>query len=140
MSSILTIDTNIWAYYFDKDAPEHKYVEKPVDKAIRSERIYVNAVIIMELSHFLIKNLGPVQGGEKIDSFLSYPLVIDDLDYKEVLGSIEELKRYSHLGVGGRDATMLALLRRSPSKKIMTHDGALKKIDWLDAIDPIPGS
>ena len=115
-------------------------MEKPVDKAIRSEEIVVNTVIIMELSHFLIKNLGPVQGGEKLNFFLSYPLVIDNLNYKEVLESIEELKRYSHLGIGGRDATILALLRRSPSKKIMTHDDAFKKVDWLNAIDPIPDS
>ena len=72
MSSILTIDTNIWAYYFDKEAPEHRHVERPVDRAIRSDQISVNTVIVMELSHFLIKNLGPVQGGEKLSKFLSF--------------------------------------------------------------------
>jgi predicted nucleic acid-binding protein len=91
----------------------------------------------MELSHFLIKNLGPVQGGEKMGSFLSFPLIIVDLDYKLALDSIEELKRYSHLGIGGRDATILAFMRRLASKKIMTHDDALKKIDWLEVVDPI---
>ena len=138
MSNILTIDTNIWAYYFDREAPEHKYVEKPVDKAIRSEQISVNTVIVMELSHFLVKNLGPVLGGEKLNFFLSYPLVIEELDYKAALGSIEELKRYSHLGIGGRDATILYFVRHLGSKKIMTHGSALKRIDWLDTIDPIP--
>ncbi|MDH2899338.1 MAG: type II toxin-antitoxin system VapC family toxin [archaeon] len=127
----------MWAYYFDKDAPEHKYVEKPVDRAIRSDQIIINTVIVMELSHFLIKNLGPVQGGEKMASFLSFPLIIVDLDYKLTLDSIEELKRYSHLGIGGRDATILAFMRRLASKKIMTHDDALKKIDWLEVVDPI---
>ena len=78
MSVILTIDTNIWAYYFDKDSPEHKYVVGPVDKAIRVEQIMTNTVIVMELSHFLVKSLGPVEGGEKINFFLSYPLVIEE--------------------------------------------------------------
>ena len=91
----------------------------------------------MELSHFLIKNLGPVQGGEKLGSFLSFPLIISDLDYKLTLEAIQELKRYSHLGIGGRDATILAFMRQLSSKKIMTHDEALKKVDWLEAIDPI---
>ena len=87
MLVILTIDTNIWASYFDKDSAEHKFVAGPVDKAIRAEQILTNTVIVMELSHFLVKNLGPVEGGEKINFFLSYPLVIEELDYKAALGS-----------------------------------------------------
>ena len=138
MRSILTIDTNIWAYYFDAEAPEHKHVEKPVDRAIKSEQIVVNTVIVMELSHFLIKNLGPVRGGEKLATILSYPLVVEALDYTAMLESIEQLKRYSHLGIGGRDATILAFMKRSSTKKIMTHDAALKKVDWLEVTDPIP--
>ena len=139
MLNILTIDTNIWAYYFDEDAPEHKHVEKSVDKVIKSsEQILVNTVIVMELSHFLIKNLGPIQGAEKLSLFLSYPLVIDDLNYEGVLDSIEELKRYSHLGIGGRDATILSSMRRASSDRILTHDSAFKKIDWLSVVDPIP--
>jgi predicted nucleic acid-binding protein len=91
----------------------------------------------MELSHFLIKNLGPIQGGEKLGSFLAFPFVIVDLDYKLALDSIEELKRYSHLGIGGRDATILAFMRKFGVKKIMTHDSALKKVDWLEVADPV---
>ncbi len=140
MSNILTIDTNIWAYYFTQDVPEHKYVEKALDKIIRSEKeqIAVNTVIVMELAHFLVKNLGPIQAKEKLDIFLSFPFTVGDLDYSNVLDSIEELKRYSHLGIGGRDATVLAFMRKGGMKKIMTHDAALKKIDWLEVIDPIP--
>ena len=54
------------------------------------------------------------------------------------LESIEQLKRYSHLGVSGRDATILAFMKRSSSRKIMTHDSALKKVDWLEVLDPVP--
>ncbi len=92
----------------------------------------------MEVSHFLVKNLGPIRGGEKINSFLSFPIVVEDLDYSTTLESIEQLKRYSHLGIGGRDATILAFMKRSSSKKIMTHDGAFKKVDWLEVTDPVP--
>lgn len=94
----------------------------------------------MELSHFLIKSLGPIEGGEKMNFFLSFPLSIADLDYKAALGSIDELKRYSHLGVGGRDATILHFARKFGSKRMMTHDAALKKVDWLEIVDPIPSS
>jgi predicted nucleic acid-binding protein len=137
VSDILIIDTNIWAYYFDQDSPEHKSVVGPVEKALKSEQIAINTIIIMELAHFLIKNLGPVDGGERLGLFLRFPLVISDFDYRSALDSIEMLKRHSHLGVGGRDATVLALSKGAGVKKIMTHDDALKKVDWLEATDPV---
>ncbi len=111
-----------------------------MDQVIRSgkEEIAVNTIIVTELAHFLVKSLGPIEAKEKIDSFLSYPMIVGDLDYSSTLDSIEALKRYSHLGVGGRDATILAFMKNASIRRIMTHDDALKKIDWLDVIDPIP--
>jgi uncharacterized protein len=136
VSIILTIDTNIWAYFFDRDSPEHKNVAKAVEKALKTEKIAINTVIIMELAHYLVKNLGPVNGSEKLSSFLSYPFVVLDLNYASTLEAVEMLKRYSHLGIGGRDATILALMKEIGTKKIMTHDEALKKVDWVEAVDP----
>lgn len=137
MSAILTIDTNIWAYYFDKDSPEHKLVIGPVDEALRSEKIVVNTIVVMEVAHFLVKNLGSVTGGEKLGTFLGFPFVFTDFDYRNALDSIGMLKRYSHLGIGGRDATILAMMDGAKVKRIMTHDEALKKVDWLEVIDPV---
>jgi len=93
----------------------------------------------MELAHFLVKNLGPVDGGEKLGLFLRFPLAISDFDYRAALDSVEMLKRHSHLGIGGRDSTVLALMSRAGVKRIMTHDEALKKVDWLEALDPVSG-
>ena len=135
--AILIIDTNIWAYYFDQDSPEHRSVVGPVEKALKSEQIAINTIIIIELAHFLIKNLGPVDGGEKLGLFLRFPLVVSDFDYRSALDSAEMLKRYSHLGGGGRDATVLALMNSARVRKIMTHDEALKKVDWLEVTDPV---
>jgi predicted nucleic acid-binding protein len=137
VSIILTIDTNIWAYYLDQDCREHKRVVASVDRALKSDQIGINTIIIMELAHFLIKNLGPVSGGEKLALFLRFPLVISDFDYRNVLESVEMLKKYSHFGIGGRDATILAMLHRTGEKKLMTHDEALKKVDWLETSDPV---
>ena len=137
MSAILIIDTNIWAYYLDQDSPEHGAVVAPVERALRSDQVAVNTVIVVELAHFLIKNLGPVEGGEKLGLFLRFPMTIADLDYRAVLDSVEMLKRHSHLGVGGRDATLLAMMHEAGVKKIMTHDAALKKVDWLQVVDPV---
>ncbi len=137
MSAILIIDTNIWAYYLDRNSAEHESVIADVEKALKSEQIAVNTVIIMELAHFLIKNLGPVDGGEKLGVFLRFPLIISDFDYRNALDSVEMLKRYSHLGVGGRDATILAMMSAAGVERIMTHDEALKKVDWLQVVDPV---
>ena len=89
MSAILIIDTNIWAYYFDGDSPEHKSVVGPVEKALKSEQIAINTIIIMELAHFLIKNLGPVEGGEKLGLFLRFPLAISDFEYRSALDAVD---------------------------------------------------
>jgi predicted nucleic acid-binding protein len=134
---MLTIDTNIWAYYFDGDCPEHKSVVGPVEKALKSEQIAVNTIIVMELAHFLVKGLGPQIGGEKLDQFLRFPLIITDFNYQHALSAIEMLKKYSHLGIGGRDATLLAMMDVAGEKRIMTHDETLMKVDWLKPIDPV---
>jgi len=134
---MLIVDTNVWAYYFDRDCPEHRSVVGPLEKALESEQIAVNTVIVMELAHFLVKNLGPVAGGEKLGLFLRFPMAVFDFDYRSALDAVEMLKRYSHLGIGGRDATLLAMMSRAKATKIMTHDGALKKVDWLQTVDPV---
>ena len=134
---MIIVDTNIWAYYFDRDSPEHGSVVPYVERALKSEQMAVNTVIIMELAHFLVKNLGPVDGGEKLGLFLRFPLAISDFDYRAALDSVEMLKRHSHLGIGGRDSTVLALMSRAGVKRIMTHDEALKKVEWLEAVDPV---
>ena len=133
---MLMVDSNIWAYYFDADAPEHKFVVPEVKKALR-EGVMINTVVAMEVAHFLVKNLGPVLGKEKFDTFLGFPLAVDELDSELVRAAVGELCRYSHLGIGGRDATLLASMRRKRVERIMTHDEALKKVPGLRAIDPI---
>ena len=133
---MLTIDTNIWAYYLDSESPLHDRVAPAVEHALKTEQIAINTVIVMEVSHFLVKNLGPIEGGERLATFLGYPFTILDFDYRSALDAVEMLKRYSHLGIGGRDATILGMMERLKMKGIMTHDDALKKVDWLEAVDP----
>ncbi len=130
------IDSNIWAYYFDADSPEHGFVAPEVKRAIR-EGVLINTVVAMEVAHFLVKNLGSVVGREKLDAFLGFPLAVDELDLELVRAAADELCKYSHLGIGGRDATLLASMRRRGVDRIMTHDEALKRVPGLKAIDPV---
>ncbi|MDI6884309.1 MAG: type II toxin-antitoxin system VapC family toxin [Hadesarchaea archaeon] len=130
------IDSNIWAYYLDADAPEHKSVTPAVKKALR-EGVLINTVVVMEVAHFLIKNLGPVVGREKLDVFLGFPMQVDDFTLDLARASADELCKYSHLGIGGRDATMLASMGRRHVDKLMTHDEALKRVPDIKVVDPV---
>ena len=47
------------------------------------------------------------------------------------------LSRYSHTGIGGRDATILATMKKFNVKQLVTHDKAFKKIDFIQVIDPV---
>jgi predicted nucleic acid-binding protein len=108
-----------------------------VEKTLASGKALVNTVIVMELAHFLVKNLGPVTGKKKLETFLEFPMTIIDLDFEQMRDAINLLCEYSHVGIGGRDATLLAAMKKIKTNKIMTHDIAFKKIDWLKIIDPI---
>ena len=130
------IDSNIWAYYFDIDAPEHKLVAPAVERALKDGAL-INTIVVMEVAHFLIKNLGPVLGKEKLYKFLGFSFAVDSLDLDLTEAAVEELCNYSHLGVGGRDATLLASMRRRGVDRIMTHDEALKRIPDIKAVDPV---
>jgi len=134
---MLIIDSNIWAYYFDGDAPEHLSVVDKVQEALSSEKIAINTVIVMEVAHFLIKSLGPLAGRSKLDVFLRFPFRIIDVDYELMLKAVELLVRYSREGIGGRDATILATAETLNLKRIMTHDEAFRRVDWLEVVDPV---
>lgn len=131
------IDSNIWAYYFDADSQEHESVVGPVEELLSSGGIAVNTTIVMEVAHFLIKNLGPLEGGEKVEAFLRIPEVIVDLDYALATRAITLLARCSHKGIGGRDATILAAAEKLGESTIVTHDTAFKGLDWIQVLDPV---
>ncbi len=133
---MILIDSNIWCFYFDESCKEHKKVSAELEKILSKEQVLINTVIIMEVSHFLVKNLGPSIGKEKINTFLSLPMTVIDTDFSLSKKSIEMLCNYSHEGIGGRDATLLATMKKTETTKIMTHDNAFKKIGWVNVADP----
>jgi predicted nucleic acid-binding protein len=134
---MIITDPSICSYYLDENATEHQYVIEPLEKEVERGGVAVNNVIVMEVARFLIGNLGPMEGMEKVTSFLGVPTIIDDLDYGLTTKSIRLLAKYSHMGIGGRDATILATAKNLGVNRIMTHDQAFKKVDWVEVVDPI---
>jgi uncharacterized protein len=135
MERLIFIDSNIWCYYFDRSAQEHNIVSDKLEKALEG-RVAINTVIEMEVAHYLIKNLG-LEGKRKMDTFLSYPMVVVNFDQYLARKSIEYLARYSQTGIGGRDATILASMEELVINTLMTHDLAFKRLDFIEVIDPV---
>lgn len=134
---MLFIDSNIWCYYFDESSKEHMAVSTYLDSILDKKQIVMNNLVVMEISHYLIKNLGSVKGKEKAREMLEFPFIIQDFDYYLLLNSIELLSHYTHTGIGGRDATILATMKKLGIKQLLTHDKAFKKIDFIEVIDPL---
>lgn len=133
---MIFVDSNIWCYYFTKDAKEHERVAKYINGILQKERILMNSLIVMEVVHYLIKNFGPVKGKEVSDHFLSFPFVVEDFAYEDLRSAVTILAEHSHTGIGGRDATILATMTRRGTTKLVTHDQAFKKVRGVDVIDP----
>ncbi|MDY6788479.1 MAG: type II toxin-antitoxin system VapC family toxin [Candidatus Nanohaloarchaea archaeon] len=134
---MIFVDSNIWCYYFDSSSEEHKAVSEFMDEKLDNEEIALNTVVVMEVSHFLIKNLGGEEGENKIDKFLSFPFRVVDFDYSLMYDSVDQLVEESEAGIGGRDATILASMDHLDVEELITHDKAFKKIENVNVIDPV---
>lgn len=134
---MIFIDSNIWAYYFDASFPEHKKVVKPVETALKKKQAVVNATIVMETLHYLVKRLGPLEGAKKGRIFLNYGMPLYELDEEILELTLTKLSEFTHLGIGGRDASILATMTLEGIGRLMTNDQAFKRIPEIDVIDPI---
>ena len=130
------IDSNVWAYALDSTVPEHPRAARAVGKALEGD-VLVNTAIQMEVAHYLVKRLGAVAGGETADDFLSLPLTVDALDPPLVRDSVRLLLRYTDLGIGGRDATLLASMQRHRVVRLITHDATFRRVDGVEVVDPV---
>lgn len=135
MERLIFVDSNIWCYYFDRSAQEHDIVSERLEQVLE-DGVAVNTVVAMEVAHYLIKSLGS-EGKRKVDIFLSYPMEIVDFDQYLARKSVEYLAKFSQTGIGGRDATILASMEELGTKKLMTHDRAFKRLDFIEVVDPI---
>ncbi len=134
---MMLIDSNIWAYYFDASLPEHSKVIKPVEAALKKNQAAVNATIVVETLHYLVKRLGSLEGTKKARVFLSYGMPLYGI-YEEIVDlTLTKLGEFTHLGIGGRDATILATMSIEGISELMTHDQAFNRVPEIDVIDPI---
>ncbi len=134
---MIFVDSNIWCYYFDASSKEHKKAAAAVDKYLKSDHIVLNTPILMEVAHYLIKNLGAVEGKAKLLRFLEFPSTIIDLDFSQSRDAIDWLAKYTHVGIGGRDATILSSMNQTKTKRLLTHDKAFARVAEIEMVDPV---
>ena len=134
---MILIDSNIWAYYFDSSLNEHKSVIKPLETSLKKEQAVVNAMVVIETLHYLVKRLGPIVGGEKGRVFMALGLPLFPIDSIVIEISLQKLCEFTHLGIGGRDASILATMEIEGINQIMTHDQAFKRLPDIKVIDPV---
>ncbi len=134
---MIIIASNIWAYYFDRSLEEHKKVIRPLESALKKEEVAVNATIVVETLHYLVKRLGPIAGGEKGRVFTALGIPLFPLDSEALEITNQKLCDFTHLGIRGRDASILVTMEIEDIKQIMTHDQAFKRVPDLAVVDPI---
>lgn len=135
---MMFIDSNYWIYLFDKSTVEHEYVKGHFDEIYGDVPIAVSSVILVEVMHYLVKRLGPILSREKWDVFRAIDMLIGNLDVDYMDSVFEQLTRHAHVGIGGRDATVLQFMEDNGIKTICTHDGAFKKVEGITVVDPVP--
>ncbi|MHA2399992.1 MAG: PIN domain-containing protein, partial [Promethearchaeota archaeon] len=115
---IIFIDSNYWIYLFDKTTAEHEFVKKHFNNIYDKTILAVNTVVIMEVMHYLVKRLGPEIAKEKWEIFSSIDFVVGNLEFEDLDFIFSTLCKYSHTGIGGRDATILSFLEINQIQKI----------------------
>lgn len=142
VKKMIFVDTNIWCYYFDARLPEHKHVKETLRNTLKSREVIINTVIVMEVSHYLTRNLDEAKAREKVRTFINlHNMKVVDFDKALMTLSLEYLTRYAKSdGLGGRDSTILASLEMLKIETLFTHDKdleALAKKLGVKIIDPI---
>ena len=137
---MITIDSQIWIYYFDPNAPENSNIKKWIEPVLLKEKILLSTVIPLEVSH----NLYAVPKANKNDienlilKWISQEYIeFVEADQQTMLIALEILKNNRSKGIGGRDCLILASMLNFGVETIVTHDKNLLRIQNLNRIDPV---
>ena len=65
-------------------------------------------------------------------------LTIEPFDLTALSSSIDKLAELWQKPIGGRDATIVAMMQDEGVNRIFTHDEGFKELEFLEVIDPIP--
>jgi len=128
---------------FDQRLPEHGYVREPMREIIKTDEIACNTIIVMEVAHYLVRHFPAKAAWRKIEYFVNLEnMKIVDFDRQMMMKALDSLVEYAYThGLGGRDATVIATLKKLRVKKLLSHDNIFKRLATkleIEVVDPIP--
>ncbi len=131
------VDSNYWIYWMDSRHPEHRHVSKAMRAAIR-EGILLNLTSLLEVAHYF-RDLGEAELASTMDKLRNLTtLNLAELDTATADEALRIIGKYSEIGIGGRDAVVLATMQLHGVKRILTHDRDFRKAKGIRVIDFIP--
>jgi len=136
--SIVFIDSNYWIFLLDKTCDEHDYIVDHFKVLYDNSSLAINTIVMVEVMHYLIKRLGTTIAKQKWQLFSSIDFMVGNLEFEQLDRIFDVLSKFSHTGIGGRDASILSFMEDNNITKLCTHDNAFKKIPDIMIIDPIP--
>jgi predicted nucleic acid-binding protein len=136
---MICLDANVWIYYLDATLAEHRRIVRPVRETRDSESAFHNAVVALEVVHYLRKQ--HADPDRAVRAFLNLgSTVVSAVDHAVVERADELLGEHPHVGIGGRDASLVAAMERNDVTELWTHNEGLKRLggrlDWLSVVDP----
>ncbi|MBO3754279.1 MAG: type II toxin-antitoxin system VapC family toxin [Candidatus Brockarchaeota archaeon] len=140
---MIFVDSNMWCYYFDQRLPEHAYVREPMREIIKKGEIACNTIIVMEVAHYLVRHFPAKAARRKIEYFVNLEnMKIADFDKQIMMEALDSLVEHAYThGLGGRDATVIATLKKLSVNKVFSHDNIFKRLATklaIEVMDPIP--
>lgn len=121
----------------DSRHPEHRHVSKAMRAAIR-EGILLNLTSLLEVAHYF-RDLGEAELASTMDKLRNLTtLNLAELDTATADEALRIIGKYSEIGIGGRDAVVLATMQLHGVKRILTHDRDFRKVKGIRVIDFIP--
>ena len=142
---MITIDAQIWVYYFDANALENANVTKWLvgednNGTLFTEEILLSLIIPMEVGHSIFKTRGLML--EDADQIMNAFLSIDtcrfiDIDLFLATNALKFLRNNASTGIGGRDALIVATMNEYHVTTIVTNDKNLLSLKDYKRIDPV---
>ncbi len=134
---MIYVDSNYWIYWLDSRLPEHDRVVKTVRRAIR-DGVAMSYITLIEVAHYL-RMLPGKEFTEVTDAIRSLStLTLFNLNERIADLAVKMVSEYAPKGLGGRDCVILATMKFSGTRKILTHDRAFRRVEGIEVIDAIP--
>jgi predicted nucleic acid-binding protein len=142
---MITIDTQIWIYYFDPNSKENKNVNswfhnRRENGIIQKQKVILNAIIPIEIAHnlFRVKNLPEEEIITNVTNLIRLKNVtLHEINREVIFQGLEILKKLTRAGIGGRDSLILATMKINKITTIATHDKNILRILDIHRIDPV---